>query len=130
MSNIISIAGSNSKSNKGDGINAVLTLMKDLRDFQDKVEAGIEAQAITENREKLEVFYDKLDEMAVVLLGIAEVGMKRKVNQIDEDVVDSEVDVVDEEEVEESRPVSAGDRLDSMDKIQMLNTPVIPRIPR
>ena len=94
-----------SKKNKGDGINAILTLMKDLRDFQDKVETCIDAQAIAENKQKVEQFYDLLDNMAEVLLDIAESGIKssRKVEKIDS--------------IRET-PVN----------IEMVNAPTIPRL--
>ena len=60
---------------KGDGINAALVLLKDLRDFQDKVETCIEAQDIEEYKQKIEVFNNKLDEMYEILLDIARGGM-------------------------------------------------------
>ena len=60
---------------KGDGINAALVLLKDLRDFQDKVETCIEAQDIAEYKQKIEVFNQKLDEMYEILLDIARGGM-------------------------------------------------------
>ncbi len=64
------------RSKKGDGINAVLILMKDLRDFQDKVESCMEAQDIEEISNKIENFYSHLDEMYGVLLEIASNGIK------------------------------------------------------
>lgn len=72
--NILNFA--ESKKSKGDGINAVLTLMKDVRDFQDKIDACIEAQAIEENKQKIEKFDEILDQMYATLLEIAEGGIK------------------------------------------------------
>jgi hypothetical protein len=137
--NIITIAGSDSKRKKGNGVNAVLTLMKELGDFQDKVEACIDAQDISQSKEKLEIFYDKLDEMAEVLLGMASVGIKSKRkddigddlgdeeeildDEDDEEVLDEEDDIEIELDLDNS-PVS------SQGRIQMVNVPTIPRFPR
>jgi hypothetical protein len=137
MNNIITIAGSDSKRKKGQGVNAVLTLMKELGDFQDKVASCIEAQDISQSKEKLEIFYDKLDEMAEVLLGMASVGIKSKkkddigdelgdeeevLEEVDDDPIDDD-DVEIELDLDES-PVS------SQGRIQMVNVPTIPRFPR
>jgi len=110
MGNIITIASENTKKNKGDGVNAVLTLMKDLRDFQDKVEACIESQSLTDNRDKIEKFYEGLDKMAEVLLEIAEGGIKSKRKLQNYEII--------EDDTSSSQPSS----------VAMLNTPVIPRL--
>ena len=67
--------GKEKSKGKGDGINAALVLLKDLRDFQDKVESCIEAQDITEYKGKVETFNAELDKMYEVLLEIARGGM-------------------------------------------------------
>jgi hypothetical protein len=72
MSNILTIAAEDKKKKKGGGTNAVLTLMKELADFQDKVSNCIDAQDLHDRRVELENFYDKLDEMAEVLLNMAD----------------------------------------------------------
>ena len=41
---------------KGDGINAILGLMKDIRDFSDKIEVCAEAQAMADNKNKIAEF--------------------------------------------------------------------------
>jgi hypothetical protein len=41
------------KKKKGGGINAILTLMKEMIDFQEQIQACIEAQDLTENKEKI-----------------------------------------------------------------------------
>ena len=112
MSNIITIGSENSKRQKGDGVNAVLTLMKDLRDFQDKVESCIEAQAIAENKAKVEKFYEGLDKMAEALLEIAESGIKSKRK------LQPEAGGADEA----LSPSNAN--------VALVNAPIIPRIPR
>jgi hypothetical protein len=81
MSNIITVAGENGKKKKGGGTNAVLTLMKELADFQDKVATCIDSQDLSDRRAKLEAFYDKLDEMAEDLLQMAGEGIKSNRNR-------------------------------------------------
>ena len=62
---------------KGDGINAVLTLLKELRDFQDRVTECSEAQEITDNKSKVDQFNEYLDSMAETLLDIAKGAIVR-----------------------------------------------------
>jgi phosphatidylserine/phosphatidylglycerophosphate/cardiolipin synthase-like enzyme len=130
MSNIITIASEGGKKKKGGGTNAVLTLMKELGDFQDKVQTCIDAQDLADRSQKLEVFYDKLDEMAEVLLEMAADGIKskRQMDALEDDIVeDPEGDSVEEpiEEVLSDRP-----RASSVGRIQMINAPSIPKLPR
>ena len=75
----IYVTASDKKLKKGgeDGINSVLVLMKDTRDFQDKVEATLEAQTNPEQRAKIEAFYDDIEKMYQVLLDIASNGIKK-----------------------------------------------------
>jgi len=137
MNNIISIAGENGKSKKGGGTNAVLALMKELGDFQDKVQTCIDAQDLGDMSQKLEVFYDKLDEMAEVLLEMAATGIKSKRKIADQDDADLE-DVENVEDVEEVEDdvepleeiLSDRPRGTSVGRIQMVNAPSIPRLPR
>ena len=72
---IITVAENEKKSKNGDGINAVLVLMKDLRDFQEKVDSCLEAQAIAENKQKIAQFDAMLDQMYQTLLQIASGGI-------------------------------------------------------
>jgi len=127
-SNIITIAGSESKKKKGAGTSAVLTLMKELGDFQDKVQTCIDAQDLADRKQQLEVFYDKLDEMAEVLLAMAADGIKskRQLEAIEDEVVedDEELDEEPIEEIVSDRPQAA-----SVGKIRMVNVPSIPRLP-
>jgi hypothetical protein len=67
---------SDKKGKSEDGVNAVLVLMKDMRDFQAKVEACLEAQSIPENRAKVAEFDNLLDNMYSTLLEIAGSGIK------------------------------------------------------
>jgi len=121
MDNIITIASDGVKKKKGNGTNAILTLMKELSDFQDKVATCIEAQDIEDRREKLALFHDKLDDIAEILLEMASEGIKSK-RQLD--VVEDEGDVL------EDVTVSARPRASSIGRVQMINAPSIPKLPR
>jgi len=130
MNNIIAIASENGKRKKGGGTNAVLTLMKELGDFQEKVQTCIDAQDITDSSQKLEIFYDKLDEMAEVLLEMAATGIKSK-RKI-EDIEDIEEEIEEDEEVDAhvEEVLSDRPRGSSIGRIQMVNAPSIPKLPR
>ena len=67
----ILITAADGKSKKGDGINAALSLMQEVRDFQDKIDKCAEAQAMAENKRKIESFGDHLDSMWSTLRDIA-----------------------------------------------------------
>jgi len=131
MNNIITIGSEKKK--KGGGTNAVLTLMKELSEFQDKVQTCIDSQDLADRKKELEVFYDKLDEMAEVLLGMAADGIKskRKIEEIEEDLTTETPDEL-EEATQEVIDEPLGDRPQgsSVKRIQMVNAPSIPRIPR
>jgi len=80
-------AAEGKKEKKGDdGINAVLVLMKDMRDFQEKVDTCLEAQSVPENRAKIQQFDTMLDKMYESLLDIAGGGIrsvrKRKIEKV------------------------------------------------
>ena len=72
---IITVAENEKKTKKGDGINAVLVLMKDLRDFQEKVDSCLDAQDIEDYRQKIASFDEMLDSMYETLLEIASGGI-------------------------------------------------------
>lgn len=127
MNNIITIAGDNDveKKKKGGGTNAILTLMKELGDFQNKVESCIDAQDISDRKQKLEIFYDKLDEMAEILLEMASDGIKskRKVEVLDESTEKNNSIEDKLESFVNSKPMSGS-------RVQLVNVPSIPRLPR
>ena len=130
MSNIITIASDGAKKKKGGGTNAILTLMKELSDFQEKVATCIEAQDIVDRQEKLGVFHDKLDDIAEILLEMASEGIKskRKVEVLEED---SDVDLEEPEDSKvEEKLVSDRPKASSIGRIQMVNIPSIPSLPR
>lgn len=64
------------KKKKGDGINSAIGLLQELRNFQEKVEACIEAQDITENKAKIQEHYQNLDAMYKALIEIASNGVR------------------------------------------------------
>jgi len=131
MNNIITIGSEKKK--KGGGTNAVLTLMKELSEFQDKVQTCIDSQDLADRKKELEVFYDKLDEMAEVLLGMAADGIKskRKIEEIEEDLTTETPDELEEATQEViDEPLSDRPQGSSVKRIQMVNAPSIPRIPR
>jgi len=70
--------GSKVKKKKGDGINAVLTLMKEMRDFQDRVEECIESQDLAEHKAKIQDFNNYVESMYEVLLDIAKGGLRKE----------------------------------------------------
>jgi hypothetical protein len=64
------------KSRKGDGINAVLKFMIDVRDFEEKLDACVDAQAMEENKAKLEKFKGPISDLYSELAEIASGGVR------------------------------------------------------
>ena len=62
---------------KGDGINEVLVLMKEAKEFQDRIEECAESQAVAENKQQIEGFYALMDQMYDVMLELVKGGLKR-----------------------------------------------------
>jgi len=110
--NMILVAADDKKDKKakGDGIDAVLTLMKSLRAFQEEVETCIDAQGMTENKDKIQAFDKPLDEMYEVLIEIASGGIRNIRKNRGEEVVEipekEEVveDVIESDEVKAPVP--------------------------
>jgi len=102
------VLGESKKEKKGDGVNEVLNLMKEIRDFQEQVSVCAEAQNSPENRSKIEEFSGSLEKMYGSLLDMARNGVKtiRKMPPEDAKI--------------EERPVEKG-------KV-VLNAPVAPTI--
>ena len=70
------------KTKKGDGINSILGLIQETRNFMEKVEAAAEAQDIAENREAIEALNTTLRENSKKLLDIVAGGLTSEVNTI------------------------------------------------
>lgn len=68
--------GTKKKGKKGSGVSAVLGLMQELITFQEKVDATVEAQDITENRTKITEHAKALEGMYKSLSEIAAGGVR------------------------------------------------------
>ena len=75
--NDIIVMSQDKKGKKGDGVNAVLVLMKEIREFQDKVDDAMESQTNPENAKKISAFNDMIEKMYEGLLEIASQGIRR-----------------------------------------------------
>jgi hypothetical protein len=109
------------KGKKGDGMNAVLVLMQDIRDFQEKLESAIEAQAMEPNREKLEEFNGHIETFWSDLVEIVSGGI-RGIRSPEEGGVEVTEDGITEGPKEmplQTKPMSSGPKL---------NTPQIPKL--
>ena len=73
--NIIRLS-SDDKKKKNGGINAVLALMRETLEFQEKVDLCMEEQQLEPNRQKIAEFDAMLDTMYDALLGIASGGVQ------------------------------------------------------
>ena len=74
--NILIVAGDDGKrSKKGDGINSILSLCQEMRNFMDKVESCAEAQDINENRQKIEALADDMNKHLEALIDVAKGGI-------------------------------------------------------
>ena len=71
---------------KGGGINAIVTLLKEIESFQESVTACKEAQAIQANKDAIAEFETYLDKIFNELLEMAKAGWqaKRKQNAMPE----------------------------------------------
>ena len=103
------------KKKKGGSLAAVLKLIQDLAEFEEKIEECVAAQEMTENKQKVESFLKDIDSMYQVLLSMAEGSIHslrsdraRGVDGVDG--VDGEADEVVEvvEEVEEEQAPDSG----------------------
>lgn len=97
---------------KGDGIKSALSLLQELRDFQEKVEDCIEAQDIAENKSMIEEQAAHLEEMYKALLKIAESGIRSWKDKGVEGV-----EGVEGEGIPAEAPVEAGPTLPSTPRI-------------
>lgn len=68
------------KSKKGDGINASLVLMRQVRDFQDQIQECMDAQDIDDNKKRIAEFDEYIGKMYETLLDIARGGIRRPEN--------------------------------------------------
>ena len=61
---------------KGGSLAAVLKLITDLTDFEEKIEVCADAQEMSQNKQKIKEFTQDIDKMYKVLLGMAQGGIK------------------------------------------------------
>lgn len=57
---------------KGTSLSAVLKLIQDLTDFEEKIQDCVDSQEMAENKQQIESFLGEIDKMYKVLLGMAE----------------------------------------------------------
>jgi len=75
--NILRTADSESRrGKKGDGINAILGLLQELRNVQDKIDACADAQDLTENKQAIEAISEAINEHSEKLLEIVSGGIR------------------------------------------------------
>ena len=89
------------KKKKGGSLSAVLKLIQDLTDFEEKLQDCIDSQEMSENKQKIEGFVQQVDQMYDVLFEIARGG----ISSIRNDRA-SGVDLEDAEESVEPMPES------------------------
>ena len=76
MFNTMTITADDKKGNKGDGINAVLKFMIDVRDFQEKLDVCADAQAIVDNKSKISEYSSMIDKLYASLAEIASTSVR------------------------------------------------------
>ena len=82
---------------KGTSLSAVLKLIQDLTDFEEKIQDCVDSQEIAENKQQIEAFLGEIDKMYKVLLGMAEGSIQSLRQQRllpQEEVVEEKEDVV------------------------------------
>ena len=109
------------RSKKGDGINAILGLIQELRNFMEKVDAAAESQDIAENKTAVEAINNSLRENSKKLLDIVAGGLTSEVQAIR-----SKEEPMDVEPVKVEK--SEGETLAPEPKANV-ETPVTPKSP-
>lgn len=107
------------KKKKGGSLGAVLKLIQDLAEFEEKIEEAASAQEMLENKEKINAFISQIDEMYSTLLQMA----KLSINAIRQ----SRGQAIDEEEFVEEEIVEKSPVIDTKRKSSIV-TPVIPKL--
>ena len=98
---LVVLAEKNGKRKRGGSINAVLKLIQDLADFEESIQEAVDAQEMTQNKEKIEAFLTDIDKMYEVLFDIAKGGIQHMRSERSGRVV--------EDEVEETEPIEETD---------------------
>jgi dTDP-glucose pyrophosphorylase len=87
------------KQKKGTGMASALSLMQDFIEFKSKIEDCVEAQDLTENKEKIKGFLNEISKMYDVLIEIAKTGVKsmneEEIPAVEERPVDTKLNADD-----------------------------------
>jgi len=111
------------KPKKGTGLASALQLIKDLNEFQAKVEECVEAQDLAENKEKIQAFVNEITKMYDVLFEIAKAGVK----SIKEEAPVEEAPV-EETPIPEPTRINTDDLKGIAKPSPVLNVPQIPKM--
>jgi len=122
---------------KGGSLGAIFKLTEELLDFEEKIQECINAQEMSENKQKIESFIGEIDKMYDVLFemargGISNIRDQRKGGQRDGVLgvpEGGENDLGGEEvEVEVEEDVGIAPTADKRNTPVMLNVPQIPKM--
>jgi len=128
---------------RGGSMAAVFKLIEELLDFEEKIQACMDAQEMTENKSKIESFMSEIDKMYDVLFemargGISEIRNERSLgvrDGVDEEdgvgevgEVGSEVGSEVEETIEVEPGPSIGEKIEVSRPLSSLNVPRIPKM--
>ena len=87
---------------RGGSMAAVFKLIEELLDFEEKIQACMDAQEMTENKSKIESFMSEIDKMYDVLFEMARGGISEIRNERSLGVRDEEAGVGPSTEMEET----------------------------
>lgn len=116
---------------KGGSMAAVFKLIQELLDFEDKLQECINAQEMTQNKQKIESFMSEIDKMYDVLFQMARGGISSIRDQrdgIEELTEDSQPEPDIEEGVEIEEDIDIAPVADKRKTPVMINVPKIPKM--
>ena len=93
---------------KGTSLSAVLKLIQDLTDFEEKIQDCVDSQEIAENKQQIESFLGEIDKMYKVLLGMAEGSIQSLRQQRllpQEEVVEEKEEALVQNDVTRTKPL-------------------------
>ena len=114
-----------SKKKSGGSLNAILKLIQDLTDFEEKIQDCVNSQEMSQNKEKIESFLASIDKMYESLIGMVQVGIK-SLRTDRSQVVDEVQGEGENQEVVEKVPVVK--KIEKTSPPVMVNAPTIPRM--
>ena len=110
------------KKKKGGSLGAVLKLIQELAEFEEKIEEAADAQEMTENNQKITSFLDQMDAMYDVLFEMARGGIgsiRQNRGQLSDE--DSQQEVIEDREEIVEKPRTEKPPV-------MMNVPSIPKM--